>query len=279
MQKTDLRPKESRKIADSCGGVKLTLMTKPSHPIEKLSKFLSYILGRRPDEFGIVPDADGYVRIKELLQALHEDQDWRHVRQAHLNEALIVPEKPVIEIEGPKIRAIEKSLLPVPGQPGDLPKLLYMAIRPRAYPGAMDRGFPAKPGRHLILAADSDMALRMGRRLDSNPTLLAVQVSDAIKNGTTFQRYGQALFLADMICPGTFSGPPLPKTKSDATVSNVSMNPPQAKTPGSYFPQLDSPLGTKPITPSTNRRKEPQWKKDRRQARRYKANLRKPNDA
>jgi putative RNA 2'-phosphotransferase len=33
---------------------------------------LSYVLGRRPDEFGLVPDADGFVRLKDLLKALHE---------------------------------------------------------------------------------------------------------------------------------------------------------------------------------------------------------------
>jgi putative RNA 2'-phosphotransferase len=253
-------------------------MIKPSQQVDKLSKFLAYALGRRPDEFGLVPDADGFVRIKELLQALHEEQGWRHIRQAHLNEALVVPENPVIEIDGSMIRAIEKSQLPAPVQSEDLPKLLYMAIRPRAYPSAMSRGLSAKPGQHLILAADTDMAVRMGRRLDNNPTLLAIQVNDARENGTSFQQYGQALFLADIIFPGTFSGPALPKAKTDATVSDISIVPPQAKAPGSFFPDLDSPQGTKYYSPGSNRRKEPQWKKDRRHARRHKANLRKPND-
>jgi putative RNA 2'-phosphotransferase len=253
-------------------------MTKPSQHVDKLSKFLAYILGRRPDEFGIVPDTEGYVRIKELLQALHEEQGWRHIRQAHLNEAVAVPEQPVVEIEGSKIRAIEKSQLPVPVQSGDLPKLLYMAIRPRAYVSAMDRGLSAKPGQHLILSADTDMAVRMGRRLDNNPTLLTVQVSDAVKNGSCFEKYGQALFLADIIYPGTFSGPALPKAKPD-TVPKVSIVPPQAKAPGSYFPELDSPQGATHYASRSNRRKEPQWKKDRRQARRHKADQRKPNDA
>ena len=44
-------------------------MAKP-HPLKPLAKFLAYILGNRPDEFGLVPDPDGYVKIKALLKVL-----------------------------------------------------------------------------------------------------------------------------------------------------------------------------------------------------------------
>lgn len=254
-------------------------MVKPSHHLDKLSKLLVYMLGRQPDEFGIVPDRDGFVRIKELLQALHEEQGWRHVRQAHLNEALIVPGKPVIEIDGTRIRAVDASRLPVVGEPGELPKLLYIAIRPRAYPAALERGLSPPPGRYLTLSADEAMALRIGRRLDNHPILLTVQVNESVKNGTCFQKYGRMLFLADRIHPGTFSGPPLPKTKPDATASSGIADAPQIRTPGSYFPELEPAQSARHQPSSASRRKEPQWKKDRRQARRHKVNLIKSNDA
>jgi putative RNA 2'-phosphotransferase len=259
--------------------VKLRQMTKPSHHIDKLSKFLTYMLGRRPDEFGIVPDSDGFVRIKELVQALHEEPGWRHVRQAHLNEALIVPEKPAIEIVDARIRALDTSLLPVVDQPGELPKLLYIAIRPRAYPTALDRGLSTIPGRHLALSSDKEMAMRMGRRVDNHPTLLTVQVSESAKKGTCFKKYGRILFLADRLYPGTFSGPPLPKEKADAMASHATPDTSQTRTPGSYLPALESFQTARHHPSGVNRRKEPQWKKDRRQARRHKANLKKPNDA
>jgi putative RNA 2'-phosphotransferase len=254
-------------------------MTKPSHHVDKFSKFLTYLLGRRPDEFGLVPDSDGFVRIKELLQALHEEQGWRHIRQAHLNEVLVVPEKPVIEIDGPRIRALDASLLPVVEEHGDLPKLLYIAIRQRAYAAVLDKGLSAPPGRHLTLSTDKEMALRMGRRVDNHPTLLAVQVSECLKHGTRLQKYGRQLFLADSIAPGTFSGPAPPKPKPDAAASRAAADEPRVKTPGSYFPEFESPQPAGHQPPGARRHKEPQWKKDRRQARRHKANQRKPGDA
>ena len=33
---------------------------------KQLAKFLNYVLGRRPDEFGLVMDKDGFVKIKDL---------------------------------------------------------------------------------------------------------------------------------------------------------------------------------------------------------------------
>ncbi len=37
---------------------------------QQLAKFISYILARRPDEFGLVPDPNGFVKIKDLLKAI-----------------------------------------------------------------------------------------------------------------------------------------------------------------------------------------------------------------
>lgn len=251
-------------------------MTKSSQHVAKLSKFLSYVLGRRPDEFGIVPDPEGFVGIKELLQALHEEQGWRHIRIAHLNEVLIAQPNPSIEIEGNRIRAVEKSLLPVAGQPHGLPKLLYIAIRTRAYPLIIDKGLSATHPRHLILSMDMAMAMRMGRRHDNNPTLLTVQVADSMERGTRFRQYGRILFLADRIYAGTFNGPALPKAKPDGAASTPPVITPHAKTPGSYFPNLDPPPAAKHHISPGSRRKEPEWKKARRQGRKHKAHLNKP---
>ncbi|MCK7503966.1 MAG: RNA 2'-phosphotransferase [Desulfobacterales bacterium] len=71
-----------------------------SRTLQSLAKMLTYVLARRPDEFGLVPDADGYVKIKDLLKALHEDEGLRYVNRSHLAEIILsVPEAP-IEISG-----------------------------------------------------------------------------------------------------------------------------------------------------------------------------------
>ena len=43
-----------------------------------LAKFIAYILERRPDEFGLVTDKEGFVKIKELLKAITEEKEWKY---------------------------------------------------------------------------------------------------------------------------------------------------------------------------------------------------------
>ncbi len=233
---------------------------------KRLAKFLSYVLGHRPDEFGLVPDEDGYVRIKELLKSMSEEEGWRHVRMGHLKEVSYTHMPSPIEMDDKMIRASDRSLLPKI-EPGiDLPKLLYLAVRRRAYPSMLDRGLPYQEDRpSLLLCADEAMALRIGRRRDQHPVLVTIHVEASSDKGTYFQKYGEGLFLADAIYPDTFHGPPLPKEKPVQHGAQKKSEPEQPKTPGSYFPDLSPPPEPK------KRRKEADWKKDRRKARRHKA--------
>ena len=233
--------------------------------IKRLAKFLSYVLGHRPDEFGLIPDDDGYVRIKELLKSMSEEAGWRHVRMGHLKEVSYIQLPSPIEMDDKMIRASDRSLLPKIKPGIDLPKLLYLAVRRRAYPAMLDRGLPDQTNRpRLVLCADEAMAERIGQRRDQHPVMVTIQVEASRDKGTYFQKYGDGLFLADAIYPGTFHGPPLPKEKLVPPKAKKRPEPEKPKTPGSYFPELSPPPETK------GRRKKADWKKDRRKERRHK---------
>lgn len=242
-------------------------MALKSKNTQKLSKFLSYVLGRRPDEFGLVLDEKGFTTVKELLKSLNEEEGWRHIRLAHLKEVIFTLAPAPIEIEDNRIRAKVRTQLPTSVPLTERPpKLLYIAVRRRAYPVIVEKGLQVPTGRsHLVLSPDENMARRIGRRIDHQAALLTVQVAESLKKGTRLQKYGRHLFLADVIYPNTFSGPPLPKERPESVKPGRIAEPEQPKTPGSYFPELSPP--EKP----RRRRKEVDWKKDRRKARRHKA--------
>ena len=70
-----------------------------------LAKILATLLARPPEELALVPDAEGFVKIKELLKALHEEEGFGYVNRSHLNEIVLsVPDAP-IEIRENRIRA------------------------------------------------------------------------------------------------------------------------------------------------------------------------------
>ncbi len=229
---------------------------------KQLAKFLAYILGRRPDEFGLVPDDNGFVKIKDLIKAVCEEDGWRYVRRAHLNEIVLTLNKPTVEIAETRIRAKDRSRLAVPKPADNLPKLLYTCVRKRAHPHVLKEGLFASDSGRFTLSASREMARRIGRRSDGKPVLLTVQVRLCEEKGVVFFTAGEALFTADFIPLGGFTGPPLPKETPEAT-----KKPPPAvqKKPGS-FTMKQMPEKEKVKKSGKKRRtKEIAWKKGRRQ--------------
>jgi len=174
-----------------------------------LSALMSFILGRKPDEFGLVPDIDGYLTYKELLRAMHEEPGWSYVRQSHIQEVLMGKGGSLFEWDENRIKVRERhwSLdLKTPGLA--VPKILYVCVRRRTHAYVMEHGL--KPERHLVLSPDREMALRIGRRRDQKPVMIEVMTGPAQAQGIPFYSFGQ-LFLATQIPPEFVSGPPVSK--------------------------------------------------------------------
>ena len=245
---------------------------KPNPVLKKLSRFIATILGCCPDEFGLVTDDQGFVKIKDLLKAITEEQGWRHVRQAHLNEVLLSLRSPDFEIVDKKIRAIDRSRLPGTTRPVDLPKYLYTCVRRRAYPHVLNKGLSAGTDSRILLSVEKSMAERIGRRRDQHPVLITVQVDSSLENGSVYDRYGTFLYLADYIPAGCLVGPPLPKEKRTAEKEKPA---PQRAVPtdaGTFrvdSSRLESPGRTAPKEKKPSRGRDADWKRERRQQKKH----------
>jgi putative RNA 2'-phosphotransferase len=189
-------------------------LIKRSHQIkvDNLSRFLVYVLGRRPDEFGLVPDSDGAVTVKELLQAVHEEPGWQYVRRSHINEVLLGKDRALFQAEKERISVLERLWsLDCESRPSEaLPKILFTPIRTRAHPVVMEKGLNPGEGKYLVLSPDREMALRIGKRRDHNPVVLEIMSSAAASKGILFFPFG-ILFLSRDIPARFISGPPVSK--------------------------------------------------------------------
>ncbi len=228
---------------------------------EQLAKFLSYILERRPDEFGLILDQDGYVKIKELLKAVGEVEGWRYARRGAIEEVRVTLPNPPIEMDDHRIRAKNRDRLPKQGLATDLPKLLYTCVRRKAHRVVLEKGIFPQGYPQVILSSNQKMAERMGRRADSSPILLTVQTRASADAGVVFHQAGETLFLADFIPSDGFTGPPIPKEKAE-------MKKPEPKTPGSFFPDLTEDKERK-----KQNRKKAAKEKDKRRMRREKQKM------
>ncbi|WP_054030877.1 RNA 2'-phosphotransferase [Desulfatitalea tepidiphila] len=232
--------------------------------IVKLEKFLLYVLSRHPDEFGLLPDAEGYFKIKSLLQALHEEVGWKHIRQSHIDTLLLLTQPAKLEINGPLIRARQRDCMPALMVPDTLPKLLHTAIRRRAYRWTHENGILPAGQPFILLSTDLSMAMRIGKRIDNDPILLTVQTAKAASAGSFFRQFGERLYLADRIEPATFSGPPLPKEQPDIARARPQQAMQRNETPGSFFmdPQSD------PVAQQARKRQQHRDQMDRKKQRR-----------
>ncbi len=230
---------------------------------KKLSKFISYILGHRPDEFGIVPDPNGFVKIKELLKAICEEDGWKYVRRSFINEILIALPKPPIEIKDNYIRAKNRDKLPKYTLVQNPSKLLYTYARRKAYPYLLIKGISPLGHEYVILSSAREMAERMGNRIDQTPVILTVNTQKAQERGVDFYQVGGSIFLAEFIPPGCFTGPPLPKEKPEEKKKGHDLEQMVPKTPGSFFYDLHDKKEHRDRTKQERRKKEIAWKKER----------------
>ncbi len=237
-------------------------------PAERLAKMLAYVLGRRPDEFGLVTDSEGFVKIKDLLKALGEEEGFRHVRRGSLDEILVtVPEAP-IEIQEGRVRAKDRAHLVPHESPETFPKLLYTYARRRAYPVVLENGI--SPGNHpmVLLSSNQDMAERIGRRSDGAPVMLTVSVTQAREAGVRFLSAGGCLYLSQAIPPSCFSGPPLRGVQDEPTSREPRILPSVPKQPGSFFPDPAEILSGEGGGRKDKRGKRPEWKRGRKRMQR-----------
>ena len=170
-----------------------------------------YVLGHRPDEFGLVPDREGYVTYKEFLWAVHEEPGWGYVRKGHINEVLLGEDRALFQPKEKGIRALDRRWhfdLENPSQ--FLPKILFVAVRRRAHPVVMEKGLAALEGKYIVLSSDREMAERIGRRRDQKPVLLEVMAASAQEAGVPFYAFGN-LFLTDQVPVRFINGPPVSK--------------------------------------------------------------------
>ena len=179
---------------------------------ESLAKLLSYILCRRPDEFGLVLDEAGRLPVKELLWALAQEEGWGYVRRSHLEEVVNLVSPGAFELDKTHIRALQPGPAKLRSRESVWPPpLLYRAITAKSHGVVAERGLQPPTAGELVLASDPEMARRLGRRRDPQAVLVTIQAQNAAKRGVEFFAYGEGLYLSGEIGPEYLQLPPAPK--------------------------------------------------------------------
>ncbi len=243
---------------------------------QQLAKFIGYILERHPDEFGLVLDPNGFVKIKELVKAVNEEEGYGYVRRSHLNEIQIsIPA--CLEIVDDTIRAVNRQRLTAPAPAECPPQILFTCVRSKAHAAILEKGIFPQGAEHVVLSSEQEMAERIGRRKESQPVVVRVHTGQSHQQGVRFYQSGESLFLADYIPLNCFTAPPLPKEKPENEKAGKAAKRQKPKqegnfTPGSFYMDINPEKKSKKTGSKPKSGKTP-WKKDRKRLRKQKEKM------
>jgi putative RNA 2'-phosphotransferase len=227
---------------------------------------MQYILGTKPDEFGLVPDRHGFIPLKELLKVIHEEPYMAYVRQSHLTEVILY-DRDLFEIVEKKIRATRRSFLSLAEQDplSNPPKLLFKGVKRKTYPAVLTHGLRPGAGDYVVMTTDRDLAIRIGRRRDQMPVIVEIQAQAASNSGTAFFAFGECLYVADTVPARFINGPPLAKERAEQKKPPKRHEP--EVLPGSFILDVDKDAERKR---QDRARKKRGWKEEARKLRRRK---------
>ena len=239
-------------------------MSRLPRQLADLARMLTYLLCHRPDEFGLVLAADGFIPVKQVLQALTGEPGYGFVRRHHLDQVAALMQPPAFELADDRIRCLAPGPASLRRPDAAPPALLYAAIPPKAHERVWEEGLKPPPGKELVLAATRETAMKLGRRRAPEPVIVTVQAQAAARAGIAFQGYGDELFLAPALPREFLQLPPPQREEKTGPPPKLPAEP----TPGSFIMKMSMPALK--AAKSKGKKKEPAWKATRRAVRKGK---------
>jgi putative RNA 2'-phosphotransferase len=169
-------------------------------PLDRLSRFLSFLLRHRPQDYPLDFDRQGFVPWSDLLacvQARFADATENDIR------AIVEgSDKQRFELRGDKVRATYGHSFPVDlgGESVAPPEKLYYGTARDLAQGVLRDGLKPRGRAYVHLSAAVDDAVAVGLRRDPSPAVIVVAARAAHDGGIEFFASGP-LYLAASIPP------------------------------------------------------------------------------
>jgi putative RNA 2'-phosphotransferase len=170
----------------------------------RLSKTIAHALRHKPEEYGLRLDAEGWVSIDELLDALRRRRSaWRQIGMAEIERIMAESEKQRFEVQGDKIRAFygHSTAEKIEKQPAMPPEFLYHGTTPQAVDAIRREGLKSMKRQYVHLSTDERTARLVALRRTAQPVILRIAAREADRQGVHFYPGNEDIWLADPIPP------------------------------------------------------------------------------
>ncbi len=168
--------------------------------LNKISKFLSYVLRHKPEAIGIQLNAEGWISVEELIDAANKDGN--NLNRALLDEVVFTNDKQrfAYSADGLSIRAnqghsvdIELAL-----KPTTPPDTLYHGTATRFIESIKEQGLIKKQRQHVHLSALNETAVSVGQR-HGKPIVLSINSKQMHDDGHLFYLSNNGVWLIEFV--------------------------------------------------------------------------------
>ncbi len=176
-------------------------MNRKLNPV-RLSKFLSLILRHRALDFGLTPDAEGFVPVDALLP-LVQQRFGAEVGRIEISQVVDNSRPSRFELREGLIRATYGHSFQAPVNYPEVtpPPLLYHGTRPDALEQIRREGLHSMQRQYVHLSTTVERAEHVARRRTRTPVILIVHAEQAQAAGILFHSPEPQHYLAEHIPP------------------------------------------------------------------------------
>jgi putative RNA 2'-phosphotransferase len=167
---------------------------------QRLSRFLSYLLRHRPQEYPLVFDRHGFVPLNDVLALARER--FSETSEDDVRAVIEGGEKKRFELRGEKVRATYGHSFPVDLglEPVEPPAELYYGTARDLAESILRQGLRPRDRRYVHLSSTIEDAEAVGKRRDPAPAIIVVDALAAHRAEVSFYASGP-LFLAAHVPP------------------------------------------------------------------------------
>ncbi len=167
-------------------------------PLDRLSRFLSFLLRHRPPEYPLAFDRQGFVAWSELLRRVQTR--YPDATEDDIREIVTAADKRRFELRDDKVRATYGHSFPVDlgGESVAPPEELYFGTARDLAQSILREGLKPRGRSYVHLSTSIDEAEAVGRRRDPAPAIIVVAARAAQQSGIEFYSSGP-LYLAPQI--------------------------------------------------------------------------------
>lgn len=176
----------------------------------RLSRLLAFVLRHQPEEFGLSLDAEGFVLLDSLIDAVRKRPDFSGVTREDVEAVVRENPKPRFEIREDLIRArYGHSINGHISYPAmEPPAVLYHGTGRPAVEAIRRDGLRPRQRQYLHLSVSREDAYHVGKQSDVHPVVLEIQAREAHREGIAFFRAAEEIWLCERIPPQYFRFPP-----------------------------------------------------------------------